>query len=230
MKEAIFSSPFFGITISIFAFYIGTFINKKTKIALLNPLLISYVIIISFMVIFDIPLEWYNKGGDFINLFLTPATAVLALTIYRQRELIKKNFIIISIATLVGSLTSIICVIVLCKLFALSDTLTYSLIPKSITTPMAIAVSSSLNGIQSITVLAVIITGVSGNILSPILIKLFKINNPITHGVAMGTCSHAIGTSKAVELGEIQGAVSSVALTFTGIITVILSLFVTYFI
>ena len=228
MKEAIFSSPFFGITISIFAFAIGTLINKKTKIALFNPLLISYVIIVSFMLIFDIPLEWYNKGGDFINLFLTPATAVLALTIYRQRELIKKNFITITVATFVGSLTSIICVIALCKLFTLSDTLTFSLIPKSITTPMAIAVSSSLNGIQSITVLAVIVTGVTGNILSPILIKLFKITDPITQGVAIGACSHAIGTSKAVELGEIQGAVSSVSLTFTGMITVILSLFITH--
>ena len=230
MKEVVFSSPFFGISISIFAFAIGTVINKKTKIALLNPLLISYVIIIAFMVIFDIPLEWYNNGGDFINLFLTPATAVLALTIYRQRDLIKKNFITITIATFVGSLTSIISVVALCKLFALSDTLTYSLIPKSITTPMAIAVSSSLGGIQSITVLTVIITGISGNILAPLLMKLFKVDDPLVQGVALGTSSHAIGTSKAVELGEIQGAVSSVALTFTGIITVVLSLFVTYFI
>lgn len=230
MKEAVFSSPLFGISISIIAYYIGVVLNKKTKIALVNPLLISYVIIISFLKVFNIPLEWYLNGGDFINLFLTPATAVLALTIYRQRKLIKENFLTIALATFVGAITSIVSVLALCKLFSLSDPITYSLIPKSITTPMAIAVSSSIGGIESITVLAVIITGVTGNILAPVLIKLLKVKDPITQGVAIGTCSHAVGTSKAVELGDVQGAVSSVALTFTGIITVVLSLIIFNFI
>ncbi len=225
MKEAIFSNPLFGIVISVVSFKIGMMINEKTKTAAANPLLISYVLIISFLIAFDIPLSWYNKGGDIINMFLSPATAVLALTIYRQRELIKSNFLPIFAGTLAGSAASLLSVYLLCRLFTLDSVITASILPKSITTPMALAVSSSLGGIQAVTVLCVIITGVAGNILAPILVKLFRTEDPVVQGVAIGTCSHAIGTSRAVTMGEIQGAVSSVALTFTGVITVVFSLF-----
>lgn len=230
MKELVFSNPFFGIVISVLAYRIGMVINEKTKTAIANPLLISYVIIISFLLVFDIPLEWYCEGGDIINMFLSPATAILALTIYRQRELIKKNFLPIFAGTLAGSVTSLISVYVLCRLFTFDMVITASILPKSITTPMAIAVSSSLGGIQALTVLCVILTGVTGNILAPILVKLFRIDDPVVQGVAIGTSSHAVGTSRAVTMGEIQGAVSSVALTFSGVITVVLSLFLGYLI
>ena len=224
MKEIVFSSPFFGITISIVAYSIGVWLNKKTKMALINPLLISYVIIIPLLILLNIPLEWYKRGGDIINMFLSPATAVLAITVYRQRKLLKDHILSVIVGSIAGSLTSLLVVYALCRLLLMPDEITVSLLPKSITTPMAIAVSESLGGIEAVTVLAVIITGISGNILGPILIKVFRIKNEIAQGMAMGAASHAVGTSKAIELGEVQGALSSIALVMSGIITVILSL------
>lgn len=224
MKETVFSSPFFGITISIVAYSIGVWLNKKTKMAIINPLLISYVIIIPLLILLNIPLEWYKRGGDIINMFLSPATAVLAITVYRQRKLLKDHILSVIVGSIAGSLTSLLVVYALCRLLLMPDEITVSMLPKSITTPMAIAVSESLGGIEAVTVLAVIITGISGNILGPILIKVFRIKNEIAQGMAMGAASHAVGTSKAIELGEVQGALSSIALVMSGIITVILSL------
>ena len=224
MKEIVFSSPFFGITISIVAYSIGVWLNKKTKLAILNPLLISYVIIIPMLILLDIPLEWYENGGEIINMFLSPATAVLAITVYRQRKLLKDHILSVLAGSIAGSLSSLAVVYILCRLLVLPEEITVSMLPKSITTPMAIAVSESLGGIEAVTVLAVIITGISGNILGPILIKVFRVKNEIAQGMALGAASHAVGTSKAIELGEVQGALSSIALVMSGIITVILSL------
>lgn len=222
MLDQVISSPFFGISLSIAAYAFGTFLNKKTKSALCNPLLISYLVIIPTLLIFNIPLSSYNKGGDIINMFLSPVTAVLAITIYRQRELVKQNCLPIIMGTVVGSLSSILIVILSCSLLQLDKTIEASLLAKSITTPLALAVSQSLNGIEAITVFAVIITGVFGNIMAPLLIKLFHFDDPVVQGVAIGTASHAVGTSKAIEMGETQGALSSIALTFSGIITVLI--------
>lgn len=222
MLDQVISSPFFGISLSIAAYAFGTFLNKKTKSALCNPLLISYLVIIPILLIFNIPLSSYNKGGDIINMFLSPVTAVLAITIYRQRELVKQNFLPIIMGTVVGSLSSILIVILSCSLLQLDKTIEASLLAKSITTPLALAVSQSLNGIEAITVFAVIITGVFGNIMAPLLIKLFHFDDPVVQGVSIGTASHAVGTSKAIEMGETQGALSSIALTFSGIITVLI--------
>lgn len=224
MKELICSSPFFGITLSIVAYSIGIWLNRKTRLAIFNPLLISYLIIIPLLYFLNIPLEWYNEGGDIINMFLSPATAVLAITVYRQRKLLKEHILAILAGTITGSLCSIIVVYLLAHLFGLSEEMTSSLIPKSITTPMAIAVSDSIGGIQSITVLSVIVTGTLGNIIGPTLIRIFRIKNEIAQGMALGASSHAVGTSRAIELGEIQGSLSSIALVMSGIITVILSL------
>ena len=224
MKEIICSSPFFGITVSIAAYSIGVMINRKTRLALFNPLLVSYLIIIPLLLLFDIPLEWYDRGGDIINMFLSPATAVLAITIYRQRFLIKEHLAAVIAGTAAGSICSILFVLFLCRLFALPGTVTASLIPKSITTPLAIAVCNSLGGIQALTVLAVIVTGITGSIIAPPLIKLFRIRSEIAQGLAIGAASHAVGTSKAVEMGDVQGALSSVSLVLSGVITVLISI------
>ena len=224
MKETICSSPFFGITLSIAAYSIGMWVNRKTKKALLNPLLISYAIIIPVLLLFDIPLEWYEEGGNIINMFLSPATAVLAITIYRQADLLREHLAAVIAGSLAGSASSIVIISLLCRLLGLDDTVKASLLPKSITTPMAVAVSESLGGIEALTVLAVIITGILGSIIGPVLIKAFRIKSEIAQGMALGSASHAVGTSKAIELGEVQGALSSIALVISGIITVILSL------
>lgn len=224
MKEEICSSPFFGISLSIIAYAAGTYLHKKTRLAIVNPLLVSYLLIISTLLIFDIPLSAYDEGGAIINMFLSPVTAVLAITIYRQWELIRENFIAIFLGTLAGSVTSIVSIIALSQLFSLDSALSKSLITKSITTPMALSVTESVGGIGAITVLAVIMTGILGNIIAPFLIKLFKVDDPVAQGVAIGSASHAVGTSRAIALGEVQGALSGVALTFSGLITVLIAI------
>lgn len=219
------SSPYFGIALSIFAFEIGILINKKLKTPIANPLLIAILMVIAVLQVFRIPLENYNEGGQIITMFLAPATAALGISIYSQLEVLKKNWLPIVAGTAVGAAVSMCSVFVLCKLFKLDEALTASLLPKSVTTPIAIEVSSQLGGMVPVTVAAVIITGISGAILAPVMIRVFRIKEPIAAGVAIGASSHAMGTTKALELGQIQGAMSGIAIGITGVMTVIYSLF-----
>ncbi len=222
----IFSSPLFGIVLCVGAFVLGVAINQKVKSPIANPLLIAIAMVIIILKAFHIPLKSFNVGGDIITMFLAPATVVLALSVYRQMEILKKHFLPILAGCLAGSLTSMSSAFLLCKAFRLNDKLVASMIPKSVTTPIAMEISRQGGGIVPVTVAAVIITGILGAILSPVLIKLFRVDNSVAAGVAIGACSHAVGTSKAVELGEIEGAMSGLSLCISGIITVILSLFV----
>jgi len=221
----VYASPFFGIFLSILAFEIGVWINKKTKSAVANPLLIAVILCILVIRIFRIPLESYYVGGDLITVFLGPATAVLALSVYSQFALLKKYFLPILIGTITGSLVSVSSAYLLCKLFHLDDALTRSMLTKSVTTPFAIAISQNIGGIPSIAVAAVVMTGILGSVIAPLLIRLFRVKNPVAAGVAIGTSSHAVGTSKAIEIGEIEGAMSGIAIGMAGIVTVIISLF-----
>lgn len=218
-------SPFFGLTLSLSVYILCKFLNDKTKLAILNPLLMATVFIIAILTIFNIPLEAYNTGGDMISMLLGPATTVLAYSIYKQITLLKKNFIPIAIGCLVGSITSMGSTYLLCKAFEIDSMITASLMPKSVTTPIAMEVSSSLSGIPSITVAAVVVTGIFGSMACPILIKLMRIKNKVAAGVAIGTCSHAAGTSKAIELGEVEGAMSGIAIGVSGILTVLIAVF-----
>lgn len=219
------SSPFFGIVLCIFTFELGIWINKKVKSPIANPLLLAIAFVIVILKAFRIPLANFNVGGDIISMFLGPATAVLALSIYNQIEILKKNFIPIFIGCLAGALTSMTSSYLLCKAFHLNEAIAKSMIPKSVTTPIAIEVSKSLNGIVPVTVAVVIVTGIIGCVFSPLFIKLFRIKNPVARGVAIGASSHALGTSKAIELGEIEGAMSGIAIGISGLITVFLSMF-----
>lgn len=223
MKELT-ANPMFPIALSLCVYEGFRILQKKSKIAALNPLLLSIAFIILFLNIFSIPLEDYNNGGAIISMFLAPATASLALSIYREFDLLKKHWFPILISCFVGAATSIASVYVLCRLFGFDEHLTVSLLPKSVTTPIAMEVSSQLSGIPSITVAAVVITGILGAVISPALIKIFKVTDPAAAGVSIGACSHAVGTSKAVELGEIEGAMSGISIGISGIITVILAL------
>jgi len=221
----VYASPFFGIFLSILTFEIGVRINKKTKSAVANPLLIAVILCILVIKIFRIPLESYYVGGDLITVFLGPATAVLALSIYSQFALLKKYFLPILLGTITGSLVSVSSAYLLCKLFHLDDVLTRSMLTKSVTTPFAIAISKNIGGIPSVAVAAVVMTGILGSVFAPLLIRLFHVKNPVAAGVAIGTSSHAVGTSKAIELGETEGAMSGIAIGMAGIVTVIISLF-----
>lgn len=225
MIEEILSNPLFSLVLILASYIFAGFLQKKTKLSILNPLLVSVLIIIGVLLIFDIPLSAFNEGGDIVTMFLAPVTALLALSIYRQRELVKKNFVAILVGTVVGAIVSIGSIIVLANILGLDDRLTSSLIPKSVTTPIALAVSETLGGIPGITVCALILSGLFGNIFAPVLIKLLRLNDPVAAGIAIGSSSHALGTVTALELGEDIGAISSIAIPFSGIITVIISLF-----
>lgn len=223
--DAITSSPLFGIVLCIFTFELGVWLNKKLKTPICNPLLVAIALIIAILQVFKIPLENFMAGGDIISLFLAPATAVLALSIYSQLEILKKHFLPILLGCLAGAVVSMISAAGLCIAFGLDKSLTAAMIPKSVTTPIAMEISRQHGGLVAVTVAAVIFTGILGAILSPLLIKIFRISHPVAQGVAIGASSHAVGTTKAVELGEIQGAMSGISIGVSGIITVLLSLF-----
>lgn len=218
-------SELFGIVLSILAFALGVFLNKKTKLPLLNPLLVAVTVIIALLTLLRIPLDHYRKGAQFISVFLAPATAALAVSIYNQRRILKQYFAPVLIGCLTGSLASMGSAYLLCRAFGLEDALVATMLPKSVTTPIAMAVSETLGGIAPVTVAAVILTGILGAMIAPLLIKLFHVTDPIAQGVAIGTSAHAIGTTKAMELGELQGAMSSIAIGVAGLITVLISLF-----
>ena len=224
LNEAIIS-PLFGITLTLFTYFIGRLINKRFKYSLLNPMIIALVLIIAVIKIFDIPMEYYQNGGQVISLFLGPATAVLAYSIYGQIDLLKKYLLPVILGSLMGSLTAVFSILLMSHLFGLSEEVTWSLFPKSVTVPIAVEVSSGLGGIPSITVLAVSITGITGALMSPLLIKFFRVKKRTAAGVAIGTSSHGFGTSKALEIGEVEGAMSGISIGITGLMTVIISLF-----
>lgn len=219
------SSPFFGIALSVAAFSIGVWIQKKTGLVICNPLIIAIVLVSGVLLLFKIPYESYNEGGSIINMFLAPATSCLAVSVYTRVELLKKNWLPILAGCAAGSLTSMGSVFLLCRLFGLDEAMTYSLIPKSVTTPIAVGIAEGHGGISSITVAAVILTGIMGSILAPFLIRLFQVKDAMTAGLAIGACSHAVGTSKAIEIGETEGAMSGLAIGICGIVTVVFSMF-----
>lgn len=224
MRMEFFASPFFGISLSVITFWIGTRIQKKTGLVLCNPLLIAIVLVSAVLLVCRIPYESYNEGGAIINMFLAPATACLAVSIYTQINLLKENWLPIVVGCTAGSITSMGSIYLMCRLFRLDEAITASLLPKSVTTPIAVSISQNLGGIQAITVVAVIITGIMGSIMAPVLIKLFRVKDPVAAGLAIGACSHAVGTSKALELGETEGTMSGLAIGICGILTLIFSM------
>ena len=204
---------------SIITFKAATWLYSKVKSPLANPLLVSAALIIIVISLSGIPLDSYVSGSVPISFFLGPATVALAYSVYVQWDLLKKNFIPIFAGCLVGSCVSMVSAYGLCRAFGLGNDLALSFVPKSVTMPIAVAVTDQLGGVVSITVAAVIITGILGAILAPILVKVFRVKNTVACGVAIGTCSHAIGTTKAVEIGQLEGAMSGVAIAVSGLIT-----------
>lgn len=218
-------SPYFGIALTVAAYYVGVTMQKKTRSPLCNPVLISVVLIVLVLVVFDIPYEAYYVGGSLINLLLMPATACFALSIYAKRALLKQFWLPVLAGCTAGVVASAGSVFALCRLFGLDRTMLMSLLPKSVTTPIAIAVAESHGGIASVAVAAVMVTGILGNLTAPLLIKVFRVKDPVAAGLGIGACSHAFGTAKAMELGETEGAMSGLAMGLCGILTVVAALF-----
>jgi predicted murein hydrolase (TIGR00659 family) len=219
-------TPLFGIILSIVAYEIGIFITKKTNISLIHPYPISAILIMIFLYKFNISFKTFNKGGELITFFLTPTTVILAIPLYKQIHLLKKNAIPILAGITAGCATSIVSVLALAKLFKLPEAIGISIVPRSITTPMGIELSKIIGGIPSVTVTTIIFTGNLGVIIAPYVLKLFRIKDKVAIGAAIGTGAHAIGTAKALEIGETEGAISSLSVGLAGIITTIITSFI----
>ena len=223
MNEFFQTSAFAGVALSLIAYFIGDFLKKKFKLGFLNPLLISIIITIAVLLIAHVDYEAYNESAKYISWFLTPATVCLAIPMYEQWQLLKKNYKAVFFGILSGVLTSLITIFVIAKIMHLSHTEYVTMLPKSITTAIGMGVSEELGGYVTITVAVIIITGVIGNIIADFIYKIFKIEEPISKGLGLGTSAHAIGTAKAMEMGEIEGAMSSLSIAISGVLTVILA-------
>lgn len=220
MNEFAASSVFFGVFVTLAAYFLGLKVKEKTGLAIMNPLLIAIVLVMLLLRGLDIDYAAYNQSARLVSSLLTPATVCLAVPLYEQLQLLKRHKAAILTGVISGVLTSLICVLVLAMLFGLDHAAYVTLLPKSITTAIGMGVSEQLGGHVSITVAVIIITGVIGNMIAESVCKAFHITEPIARGVAIGTASHAIGTTKAMELGEVEGAMSSLSIVVAGVLTV----------
>ena len=223
MMDVINNSVYFGVAISLISYIIGLMIKKKFRYSILNPLLVSIIIVIVILTAFNIEYDTYNNGAKYISFLLTPATVCLAIPLYQQLDSLRKNFKAIMISILTGTLSSLVGILVLSVFFKFTHEIYASLLPKSITTAIGIGVSGEIGGIPTITVVAISLTGITGNVIGENVCRLFRIKNPISVGLAIGTASHAVGTAKALELGEVEGAMSSLSIAVAGLITVVLA-------
>ena len=221
MNELLGASAYFGVFVSLLAYGIGTLLRKKWKLAMLNPILIAVVLIIVLLSVCHIDYTVYNEGAKYLSYLLTPATVCLAVPLYEQLELLHHNLRAILAGLISGVLTSLVSVLAMAVLFRLDHDVYVTLLPKSITTAIGMGVSEELGGIVTITVAVIIVTGILGNVIGEHVFRIFRIDEPIAKGVALGSASHAIGTAKAMELGEIEGAMSSLSIAVAGLLTVL---------
>ena len=220
MHSLLEQSVFFGVAVSIAAYEAGSLLKKKYHSALFNPLLLSVAATIVLLILFRIDYDTYYEGAKYLSYLLTPATVCLAIPMYEQLELLKKNLKAVMVGIISGVLMSLGCILVMAIVFGLNHETYVTLLPKSITTAIGMGVSEELGGYVTITVATIVITGVLGNIIGEGLCKLFHIEEPIAKGVALGTASHAIGTARAMEMGEIEGAMASLSIAVAGLLTV----------
>ena len=225
MLDALLNSPFFGLTLSAVAWCIGRWVSRKTGLVLLNHMLIAVAVVIIFLQVTGITYEQYSIGGDFIKMMLGPVTAVLALNIYNQRKVLGEYFVPVLVGCFVGSVVSLGSILLLCRLFGIDESLTASILPKSCTMAISIGIAESHGGVAGIAAGGVMIAGLTGAVLSPFFAKVFRVKDPVAEGLAIGACSHALGTTKAMEIGPLQGAMSSIAICLCGIISSVLCLF-----
>ena len=223
MEDFFRESLFAGVTLSLVAYLLGSLLKKKFKLGIFNPLLISIIFTILVLVGTGVDYEVYNQGARYLSWFLTQATVCLAIPLYEQWQLLKKNFKAVISGIAAGVLTSLFTVFLLAKIMRLSHAEYVTLLPKSITTAIGMGVSEELGGYVNITVAVIVVTGVLGNIFGELICKIFRIKEPIAKGLAIGSAAHAIGTAKAMEMGEIEGAMSSLSIAVAGILTVVFS-------
>lgn len=225
MVEFFAGSVFFGVTVSFVGYEVGLLLNRRFKHPLLNPLLIAIVLVMLVLSLLQIDYADYNNGARYLSYLLTPTTVCLAIPLYQQLDLLKKNIWAILVGILAGTLASLGSVFALSLAFGLNHQQYVTLLPKSITTAIGMGLSAEMGGNVTITVAVIIITGILGNMSAVGICRLFRITDPVAKGIAIGTSAHAVGTARAIEIGEIEGAMSGLAIAVAGLITVVLASF-----
>jgi predicted murein hydrolase (TIGR00659 family) len=221
MRELFTTSVFFGVVLSLGAYFLGVWLKGKFQSPFLNPLLIAIVVTMAVVLLSGVGYDAYYEGAKYLSYLLTPATVCLAIPLYEQLSQLKRHWKAILAGILSGVVTSLVAVLGLSVLFGLTHQQYVTLLPKSITTAIGIGVSQELGGVVSITAATIIITGVTGNIIGEGLLRLLRVKEPVARGVALGTSAHAIGTARAMELGEVEGAMSSLSIVVAGVLTVV---------
>lgn len=226
MRDALAVSSYFGAALSIAAYALGMWLKKKTNLSVCNPLLVAAALIVPILLLTDISYDEYMKGAQCISYLLTPATVCLAIPLYKQLALLKRNKAAVFCGIAAGVAANALTIFLLCLIFRLEHVHYVTLLPKSITTAIGMGVSEEAGGIVTLTVVSIIITGMSGVIMSEKLFRLFRLDDPIARGLALGNAAHAIGTARALELGEVEGAMSSLAIAVAGLMTVVVVPFI----
>ncbi|MCI8836623.1 MAG: LrgB family protein [Hungatella sp.] len=220
MSEFFETSAYFGVFISLVSYGAGTALKKKLKLAVFNPLLIAIILTILFLAVTGIDYRVYNESAKSISFLLTPATVCLAVPLYEQTELLRRHHRAVIMGIVSGVLSSLTGIFLLALLFRLDHVSYVTLLPKSVTTAIGMGVSEELGGYVPVTVAAIIVTGVIGNVFAESVCRVFKIHDPVAKGIAIGTSSHAVGTARAMEMGDVEGAMSSLSIVVSGILTV----------
>ena len=221
MNEFFLNSAYFGVVLSLVTYFFGTYIRKKINFPLFNPLLIAIILTAVVLLIFKIDYEVYNASAKYISYLLTPATVALAIPLYEQLDALKNNWKAIIAGIFSGVVTSLLSILAMSVIFGFTHEEYVTFLPKSITTAIGMGVSEELGGYVPVTVAIIIITGVLGSVIAETVLKIFRIKDPVAKGIAIGTASHAVGTSKAMEIGKTEGAMSSLSIVVAGIITVV---------
>ncbi len=223
MNEILGESLYFGFFLALGTYWIGLKIQKRFPYTLCNPLLISTLLCIVVLLVFRIDYKIFDAGASHISYFLTPCTVCLAIPMYRQVQILKKNLLAILLSIVSGCLSGALTIWGLCAFLGLDGNVYHSLQPKSVTTAIAIGVSTELGGNSALTIMSVVVTGLFGGIMAKILCRLFRVKDPIAVGLACGNSAHAMGTSKALEFGDLEGAMSSLAVVVAGVVTVVIA-------
>ena len=223
MRDILLQSSTWGTVLTLAVYALFFCLQRKTKKVWCNPLLMSTVLIGAFLLAARIPYRDYKSSSAVISWLLLPATVSLALPMHEQWNLLRKNWPAVLLGILAGVVTSLLCIVLLYVLFHLDASVAASLLPKSVTTAVGSDISAALDGIPALTVIVIILTGIAGNLMAPWLCRLFRLKHPVARGIAIGSCSHAIGTARAIEMGETEGAMSSLAIVLAGVLTAFLA-------
>ena len=219
MTEFLQGISVWGVALTLGAFALGTWVSKKTGQAIFNPLLLGSIFVIIFLSLAQIPCAQYKQSVSFLSYLLLPATVSLAVPMYEQWMILRKNALAVLCGILAGALTSMVCVIAMSWLLKLDPALSVSFMPKSVTTAIGAEVAAELGGITSLAGGLIVLTGIMGNLSAGALCRICKLRDPVARGVAIGTGSHAVGTARALQMGRVEGAVSSLSIAVAGVLT-----------